>query len=93
MIYRKSIFQLKGKSVCKMMEGDLEIKDCRYNVGEVNLINGKNILQHNKDRKYCYIHVGNVQVSITPLQYYGKDIDLYALVCILDKSNLIIKLS
>ena len=28
MIYKKSIFQLKTKNVCQMMEGDLEIKDC-----------------------------------------------------------------
>ena len=30
MIYKKSIFQLKSKYVCEMMEGDLEIKDCEY---------------------------------------------------------------
>ena len=64
-----------------MMEGDLEIKDREYDVGEVNLINWKNILKHNKDRKYRYIHIGSVQVQVTPLQYYGKDIDLYALLC------------
>jgi len=28
MIYKKSIFQLKNKYMCEMMEGDLEIKDC-----------------------------------------------------------------
>jgi len=49
------------------MEGDLEIKDCEYNVREVNLINWENILKHNKDRKYGYIHVWSVQVQITPL--------------------------
>ena len=48
---------------------------------EVNLINWENIIKHNKDRKYRYIHVGSVQVQITPLQYYSKDIDLYALLC------------
>ena len=64
-----------------MMEEDLEIKYCEYDVGEVNLIHWENILKHNKDRKYRYIHVGSVQVQITPLQYYGKDIDLYALLC------------
>ena len=64
-----------------MMEGDLEIKDCEYDVWEVNLINWDNILKHNKDRKYRYIHVGSVQVQITPLQYYSKDIDFYALLC------------
>ena len=52
MIYKKSIFQLKSKYVCEMMEGDMEIKDCEYDVGEVNLINWENILKHNKDRKY-----------------------------------------
>ena len=59
-----------------MIEGDMEIKDCEYDVGEVNLINWENILKHNKDRKYR-----TAQVQITPLQYYGKDIDLYALLC------------
>ena len=39
MIYKKSIFQLKRKNVCEMMEGDLETKDCKYDVKEVNLIN------------------------------------------------------
>ena len=37
MIYKKFIFQLKSKYVCKMTERDLEIKDCEYDVGEVNL--------------------------------------------------------
>ena len=72
MIYKKSIFQLKSKYVCEMMEGDLETKDCEYDMGEVNLINWENILKPHKDRKYRYIHVGSVQVQITPLQYYGK---------------------
>jgi len=39
MIYKKSIFQLKYKYICGMMEGDLEIKDCEYDIGEVKLIN------------------------------------------------------
>jgi len=39
MIYKKSIFQLKSKYICEMMEGDLEIKDYEYDMGEVNLIN------------------------------------------------------
>ena len=30
------------------MEGDLEIKDCEYDMGEVNLINWKNILKYTK---------------------------------------------
>jgi len=81
MIYKKSIFQLKIKYICEIMEGDLEIKNCKYDVEEVNLINRENVLKHNKDRKYRYIHVGSVQVQITPLQYFGKDIDLYALLC------------
>ena len=63
------------------MEGDLEIKDCEYDVGEVNLINWENILKHNKDRKYRYIHVGSLQAQIIPLQYYEKDIELSALLC------------
>ena len=50
-----------------MMEGDLEIKDCEYDIEEVNLINWENILKHNKDRKYRYIYVGSVQIQITPL--------------------------
>jgi len=64
-----------------MMEGDLEMKDCEFDGGEVNLINWENILKHNKDRNNRCIHVESVQVQITPLQYYGKDIDLYALLC------------
>ena len=59
---KKSIFQLKSRYVCEMKEGDLEIKDYEYDVGEVNLINWKNTLKHNKDRKYRYIHVRSVQV-------------------------------
>ena len=81
MIYKKFIFQLKSKYVCEMREGDLEIKDCQYDVGEVTLINQENILKHNKDRNYRYIHVRSVQVQISPLQYYGEDINLYALFC------------
>ena len=64
-----------------MMEGDLKIKDCEYHVGEVNLINWKNILKYNKDRNCKYIYVRSVQVQITPLQYYDKDIDPYAPLC------------
>ena len=63
------------------MEGDMEIKDCEYDVGEVNLINQENILKHSKDRKYRYINDGNIQIQITPFQYYVKDIDLYTLFC------------
>jgi len=48
MIYKKSIFQLKSKYICEMMEGDLEIKDCEYDVGEVNLIIGKIFLSITK---------------------------------------------
>ena len=69
MIYKKSIFQLKSKYVCEMMERDLEIKDYEHDVEEVNLINWKNILKHNKDPKCRYIHVGSVQVQITPSHY------------------------
>jgi len=65
MIYKKSIFQLKSKYAYEMMEGDLEIKDCENDVREVNLINWKNILKHNKDTKYWDIHVGSFQVQIT----------------------------
>jgi len=42
------------------MGGDLEIKDCKYDMGEVNLINWENIFKHNKDRIYHYIHVRSV---------------------------------
>ena len=31
-IYQKSIFQLMNKYICEMMEGDLEVKDCEYDV-------------------------------------------------------------
>jgi len=64
-----------------MIERDLEIKDCEFDVREVNLINWENILKHNKDRTYMFIYVRSVQVQATPLQYYGKDIDFYALFC------------
>jgi len=70
MIYTKSIFQLKSKYVCKMMEGDLEIKDRGYDVREVNLINWENILKHNKDRKCRYIHVG-LEVFKSKSLYYN----------------------
>jgi len=50
-------------------------------MGEVNLINWENILKHNKDRKYRYIHVRSVQMQVIPLQYYGKDINVCALLC------------
>ena len=72
MIYKKSILQLQVKYVCEMMEGDLEIKDCKYDVREVNLINWENILKHNNDRKYRYIHVRSIQVQITPLQLWQR---------------------
>ena len=81
MIYKKFIFQLKSKYVCEMMERDMEIKDYKYDVEEVNLINWENILKYNKERKYRYIHVRSAQAQIPPLQYYGKDIDLYTLLC------------
>ena len=42
------------------MEEDLEIKDCEYDVGEVNLINQEKVLKHNKNRKYMYIYVGSI---------------------------------
>ena len=58
------------------MEGDLEIKDCEYDIVEINLINWKNVLKRNNGRKYRYIHVGRVQVQITPLQYFVKNIEL-----------------
>jgi len=64
-----------------MMEEDLKIKDCEYDVNEVNLINWKNVLKYNKHRKYRYIDIGSGQPQIMPLQYYGKNIDLYTLLC------------
>jgi len=67
--------------VCETMEGDLEIKHCEYDVGEVNLINWKNILKHDKYWKYRHIYVGSIQVQIIPSPYYGKDIDIYAFLC------------
>ena len=44
--YKTFIFQLKSNKVCEMMEEDLEIKECQYNVAEVNPINWKNILKY-----------------------------------------------
>ena len=76
-----------------MMEGHLEIKDYKYDVGKVNLINWEDILLHNKDRKYRHIHVGSVQVQVTPLKYYDKDIDLTLCSVISGTPNLIMKLS
>ena len=64
-----------------MVDGDQEIKYYECDVGEVNLINWENILQHNKNEKYKYIYVGSIQVQITPVQYYGKGTNLYALLC------------
>jgi len=29
----KFVFQLKGKYVCEMVEENLEIKDCEYDIG------------------------------------------------------------
>jgi len=52
------------------MKGDLEINDCEYDVRKVSLINWENILKHNNNRKYRYIHVGSIQIQITPLQYW-----------------------
>jgi len=60
MNYKKFIFQLKNKYACEMMEGDLEIKNYEYDVGEVNLINWENFPKHNKDGKYRYTYVGSV---------------------------------
>jgi len=57
------------------------MKDCEYEVGEVNRSKWEKIIKHNKDWKYRYIHVRRVQIQITPLQYYSKDINLYALLC------------
>ena len=68
MIYKKSIFQLKSKYVCEMMEGDLEIKDCKYDVGEVNLINWKNILKHNRIES---IDISMLEVSKFKLHHYS----------------------
>jgi len=37
-LHKKSAFQLQSKNVRDMREGDIEIKDCDYDVGEVNII-------------------------------------------------------
>lgn len=87
-IYKKSIFEFESKYVCERMEGDLEIKDWSFDVGEINLINWKSIERHNKDKKkYKYLHVGVVKIQISPLHNFGKDIDLYALVCYIRHNN------
>jgi len=67
MIYEKFIFQIKSTYVHEVREEDLEIIDYEHDMGEVNLINWENILKHNKDIKYRYIHVESVQVQITLL--------------------------
>lgn len=69
------------------MEGDVEIKECENDVGEINLINYENILKHNRDNIYKYIHVGNVQIQITPLFDKGQDIDMYAFLCDIRQRN------
>jgi len=76
-----------------MMEGDYKIKDWDYDVGEVNVINWGNILKHNKDKTYRYFHVRSFHDQLTPLQYYDKDINLYALLCDIRLPNSIIELS
>ena len=69
------------------MEGDIEIKDCEYEVGEINLINYENILKNNKDNKYKYMHIGSVQIQIIPLFDKGLDIDIYAFLCDIRQQN------
>jgi len=54
MIYKNFIIHLKSKYVFEVTERDLEIKDYKSDVGEVNIINWKNILEHKKDEKYRY---------------------------------------
>ena len=50
-----------------MMEGDLEIKNCEYNVGEVNLLKWENILKHNKKN----IGLSMLEVSKSRLHHYN----------------------
>ena len=50
-----------------MMEGDLEIKDYEYDVGVINLINWKNILEHNKERN---IGISMLGASKSRLHHY-----------------------
>ena len=75
------------------MEGDIEIKDCEYDVGEVNHINWENILKHNKDPKYRYIHVGSLQIQTTPYNIMVKILISMLYFVILGILNLIIRLS
>ena len=44
-----------------------KLKECEYDVGDINPVDWENILRHNKDRKYKYIYVESVQIQITPL--------------------------
>jgi len=57
----KFVFQLKGKYVCEMVEENLEIKDCEYDIGSQSYY-WKNMLNRNKDQTYNYIHVKGVQI-------------------------------
>ena len=50
-------------------------------LGKLISLIGKISLNITNIKKYRYIHFISVQVQITPLQYYGKDIDLYTLFC------------
>mgnify|MGYP000988156972 CR=1 FL=1 len=80
-IYQNSIFKLKSKFICERMEGDLEVRECETEVGEINLINYDNIVKNNKNGEYKYIHIGSIQIQITPLFNKGHDVDIYAFIC------------
>jgi len=61
MIYNKSIFQLKSKYVCEMMEGDLEIKVVSMMCVMLISLTEKTSLSIIKI-VYRYIYIGSVQV-------------------------------
>ena len=93
MIYKKFIFQLKSKYVCEIVEGDLEIKDCEYDVGEVNIINWKNILKHDKDRNIDIFMLGASKSRLHHYSIMAKILIFMLYFVIIGISNLTIKLS
>jgi len=79
--------------MCEMMEGDLEIKDCEYDIGEVNLINWKKILRIIKIES---IGISVLEVSNFKSLHYNTiaKILIFMLYSVtLGISNLLIKLS
>ena len=63
------------------MEGSIVIEDCEQKATEINIINWKSIKKHKEKGNYSYICIGAVQVYITPLQDFGKDVKCLSFIC------------